>query len=110
MAPGHEKPAVALSNVPSVKELCDRLGFESASQKETSAFTDATHSFRKSYKTSDGGAGVNLTNWYATDVQQELAAMAVKFLDDCGNGGRFWSSSRRWKEYEDMTYPDDRAA
>lgn len=108
MASGYQKPIVALSNVPSVGELCNRLGFENASQKETNTFTEATHEFRKSYKTSDGGAGINLTNWYAIDVQQELTAMATKFVDECGNSERFWSSSRRWKEYGDITYPEDR--
>jgi hypothetical protein len=108
MAPGRTKPAVALSKVPSVKELCDRLGFERASPRETSVFTDTTHAFRKSYRTSDGGDGANLTDWNSLFVQQELSEMAINFLEQSGNGERFWSNSRRWKDDGDLTYPEDR--
>ncbi len=108
MAPGRSKPAVALSKVPSVKELCDKLGFARATPRETSVFTDTTHAFRKSYKTSDGSDGANLTDWNSTRVQQELSAMAIRFQDHSGNGERFWSDSRRWKEDGDLVYPEDR--
>jgi hypothetical protein len=108
MAPGRKKSAVALSKVPSIKELCDSLGFERASPIETSVFTDTTHAFRKSYKCSNGSAGSDLTEWYSISVQQELAAMAMKFLTEKGNGERFWSDSRRWKGDGDLTYPEDR--
>lgn len=108
MTPKRKKPAMPLSKVPSVKELCDRLGFERASTMETSVFTDTTHAFRKSYKTTDGSAGANLTDWNSTSVQQELTAMAISFLDRSGNGVRFWSGSRRWMQEGDLTYPEDR--
>jgi hypothetical protein len=108
MAPGRKNHAVALSKVPSVTELCDRLGFERATPIETSVFTDTTHAFRKSYKCSNGSAGASLTDWYSVDVQQELAAMAGRFLTERDNGERFWSDSRRWKEDGDLTYPEDR--
>src|SRR5271163_1243193 len=102
MAPGRRKPAVAPSKVPSVKELCDGLGFERASPIETSVFTDTTHPFRKSYSCSDGSPGSNLTNWNSIDVQQELTAMAGSFLTERDNGERFWSDSRRWKQEGDL--------
>jgi hypothetical protein len=97
-----------LSKVPSVKELCDRLGFERASPIETSVFTDTTHAFRKSYRTSNGNPGSNLIDWYSTEVQQELSTMAMNFLEQGGNGVRFWSDSRRWKDMDDLTWPEDK--
>jgi hypothetical protein len=108
MAPNRKKPVVALSQVPSVKELCNRLGFERATPAETTVFTDTTHAFRKSYKRPNGSAGSSLTDWNSISVQQELTAMAMAFLADGGNGERFWSDSRRWKDDGDLTYPDDR--
>jgi hypothetical protein len=108
MAPSRKKPAVALSQVPSVRELCNRLGFERATQAETTVFTDTTHAFRKSYRCSNGSSGSSLTEWNSVNVQQELSAMALEFLDAGGNGERFWSDSRRWKEEGDLMYPEDR--
>jgi hypothetical protein len=91
-----------------VKELCNKLGFEQATPAETTVFTDTTHAFRKSYKCSNGDAGSVLTDWNSNSVQQELAAMAMEFLDDAGNGERFWSDLRRWKDDGDLMYPEDR--
>lgn len=108
MAPSRKKPAVALSQVPSVKELCNKLGFERATQAETTVFTDTTHAFRKSYRCSNGSTGSSLTEWNSISVQQELTAMAMAFLADRGNGERFWSDLRRWKDDGDLTYPEDR--
>ncbi len=109
MGPVRKKPAVSLSKVPSVKELCDRLGFERASPREVSVFTDTTHAFRKSYKTTNGSPGSDLVDWYSTEVQKDLSAMALDFLEQAGNGERFWSDSRRWKDVADnLTWPDDK--
>lgn len=108
MSPSRRKPDVALSQVPSVKELCNRLGFQRATQTETTVFTDATHMFRRSYKCSDGTAGSDLTDWNSPRVQQELAAMAMAFLAARGNGELFWSDCRRWMDEGDLTHLEDK--
>src|SRR6266536_240518 len=88
------KPSVALSKVPSVKELCELLGFQRASLKDTNKFIEATHSWRKSYITSSGQPASQLLLWNQTSVQLDLDEMAQKFIDDKGNGDRFWSPGR----------------
>jgi hypothetical protein len=108
------KPTVALSKVPSVKELCERLGFQHASLKETNSFIDASHAWRKSYKTSDGTAGTALLRWNEASVQLDLKTMAERFLEDKGNedkqnAERFWSPARSWNHDSDVQYPKDRA-
>lgn len=103
-----KKPAVTLSKVPSVKEICERLGFQHASLKDTNAFTDATHAWRKSYKTSNGTAGTELLLWNELSVQLDLTIMAERFLEDKGNGERFWSPTRSWNHDSDVKYPEDR--
>lgn len=34
--------------------------------------------------------------------------MAIKFLDEAGNGVRFWSDTRSWSEGDDLNYPEDK--
>jgi hypothetical protein len=104
-----KKPAVALSKVPSVKELCERLGFQRASLKDTNAFMDATHTWRKSYRTSGGTPGTELLLWNQLPVQSDLTIMAERFLEDRKNGDRFWSPARDWNHDSDVQYPEDRA-
>jgi hypothetical protein len=108
MGPIRKKPAIALSNIPPVKELCEKLGFRRASSRQESDFIDTTHAFRKKYKTPAGTPGSELTDWNLVTVQHELFTMAMKFLDEAGNGERFWSVSRTWKEDGDLHYPDDK--
>ena len=109
-----KKPAVALSKVPSVKELCEKLGFQHASLKETNTFIDASHSWRKSYRTSDGTSGTQLLQWNQPSVQLDLTTMAERFLENNGNvenernGDRFWSQTRSWNHDSDIQYPEDR--
>ena len=105
-----KKPTVALSKVPSVKELCERLGFQHASLKETNAFLDATHTWRKAYRIGGGGTpGTELLLWNQLSVQSDLTIMAELFLVDRDNGDRFWSPTRSWNHDDDVQYPEDRA-
>jgi hypothetical protein len=108
MAPGRKKPAMRLSNVPPVKELCDKLGFQRASSRKVDNFMDMVHIFRKNYKTAGGTPGAELKDWNLATVQHELSIMASKFLDEAGNGDRFWSETRTWKKDGDFNYPDDK--
>lgn len=104
-----KRPSIALSKVPSVKELCELLGFQHASLKDTIKFTDATHAWRKSHRTSDGNLASELLLWNQPSVQMHLTEMAGKFLDD-GNGDRFWSPNRSWSSHQEdeLEYPQDR--
>jgi hypothetical protein len=108
MGAGRKKQAISLSQVPSVKELCDKLGFQQSSSRDTSAFTDTTHAFRKVYKTADGISGAELTDWKSTTTQRELMTMAHKFLDDNGNGEKFWSETKGRNEISELRYPKDK--
>jgi hypothetical protein len=106
---GSKKPAVTLSKVPSVRELLERLGFQHASLKDTNAFTEATHAWRKSYRTTNGTSGTDLLFWNESPVQIDLTVMAERFLEDKSNGERFWSPSRSWNRESDVQYPEDRS-
>jgi hypothetical protein len=103
-----DKPAVALSKVPSVKELCELLGFQRASLKETNVFVQATHAWRKSYKTDHGEAGGTLLSWKSPAVQRDLRQMAEGFLNHNDKGVQFWGPSRPWGQLSDLHFPEDR--
>jgi len=102
-----QKPAVALSKVPSVKELCEQLGFQRASIKEMDVFLEATRTWRKTYKTSDDSPGSDLLRWNDPIVQLELRWMAEDFVRDNGNGDRFWGPSRNWYDDSDVQFPEE---
>jgi hypothetical protein len=105
---GRKKPAMRLSNVPPINDLCDKLGFQHASFGIVDDFTDRLHMFRKNYKTSGGTPGAELKDWNLAAIQHELSTMALKFLDEAGNGNRFWSETRTWKKDGDFNYPNDK--
>jgi hypothetical protein len=69
MAPGCKKPAMRLSNVPPVKELLDKLGFQRALSRKVDDFIGMVRIFRKNYKTSDGTLGAELKDWNLATVQ-----------------------------------------
>jgi hypothetical protein len=104
-----KKPSITLSKIPSVKELFERLGFQHASVKDENSFHDATHAWRKAFKTSSGRLGPELILWNSPDVQIDLTEMAERFLKDGNNAERFWSPIRSWNHDSDLQYPEDRA-
>jgi hypothetical protein len=106
MAPPRKKASLSLSKVPSIKELCDLLGFEAASSKITNHFTDSTHHWRKHFKTPDGIEGFKLIDWSLPQVQEELYNMALKYLES-GNGRKYWAGPREWNPVPDLQYPED---
>ena len=108
MRPARKKPAIPLSNVPPVKELCEKLGFQHALSRQVTDFVDTTRAFRKNYRTSNGTPGTELTDWNQGTIQHELFTMAIKFLDEARNGVRFWSDTRPWSEDGDLNYPEDK--
>jgi hypothetical protein len=101
------KPSITLSKVPSVKELCDRLGFENASSKVITHFTDSTHNWRKHFKTPGGVKGATLIDWSKPQVQEDLYNMAMKYLDS-GYGQKYWTGPKDWNPEPDFRYPEDR--
>ncbi|KAH7395642.1 hypothetical protein BKA64DRAFT_63542 [Cadophora sp. MPI-SDFR-AT-0126] len=100
------KPAVSLSKVPSIKELLEPLGFQSAPIKDTDKFLESTRTFRKSYQGQAVNANVNLLQWNDPIVQSEYRNMAKLFLADDDNGDRYWGSKRFWYS-TGLQYPDD---
>jgi hypothetical protein len=102
------RPTTSLSKVPSVKRLSELLGIQHASLKDSTVFMDATHAFRKSCTTVDGPLVATLVDWNLPSVQTQLRTAAVKFLDDNGNGERFWNPTRPWAQPSDLHYPKDR--
>lgn len=107
-----KKPSVPITKVPSVKELCELLGFQHASLKDTTFFMNTSHAWRKSFKTSSGLSGPELLQWNDPLVQLNLTEMSERFLEasnnGINNGLRFWSSSRSWNQDSDLVLPDDR--
>lgn len=102
-----QKPSVPLSKVPSVKELCEQLGFQRASIKDTDTFMDATRAWRRSYKTSKNLPGGDLLRWNDPAVQSELKEMAATFLETGDNSERFWGFSRNWYHPSDIQFPEE---
>jgi len=111
MTPGKrtKNRTIPITKVPSIKELCERLGFQHASLKDTSTFVEASHAWRKSYITSSGVAGTELLLWKDPDVQFNLREMSEKFLEVSNNGEAFWSANRSWNHDSDLTYPENKS-
>jgi hypothetical protein len=104
------KPSLPLSKVPSVRELCELLGFQQASLKDTNTFMEAARAWRKSYHTSSGRPATKILHWNQQSDQLDLEEMAQDFLDKRGgNGERFWSPDRSWNRDSDLQLPEDRA-
>lgn len=107
------KPAVALSKVPSIKELCELLGLQHASLKDTNTFMDSTRAWRKTYQPSSGRLATSLLHWNQASDQYDLKEMAEAFIDnkvgDKVNGEIFWSPSRSWSHGSELQFPEDRA-
>lgn len=101
-----QKPLIPLSKVPSVGELCELLGFQSASIKDTEKFVDTTRAWRKSYKPVSNMTKNDLLRWNEVAVQAELKVMAEKFLGNAENGQRFWGTGRTWL-CEEIQFPED---
>ena len=102
------RPSLSLSKVPSVKKLSEDLGMQHASVKESTEFMDTIHAFRKSCTTANGSPVAKLLEWNLPSVQEGLRTAAVKFLDDNGNGERFWNPDRPWAQPSDPHYPKQR--
>lgn len=102
-------PPISVSKIPSLKELSDQLGFQSASLKDTSNFMEGTRAWRKSFKTSSGRLGTTLLQWKDLSTQQDLEEMAQRFVDHKNNSDRFWSSQRDWFQDSNIEFPEDRA-
>ncbi|KFZ03635.1 hypothetical protein V502_10782 [Pseudogymnoascus sp. VKM F-4520 (FW-2644)] len=97
------KPTVLLSKVPSLRDICDALGFRNS--KEQSAFTDFTHKWRKTYRTSDNRSGTDLIQWKLPKTQDDLTRMANTFLHGVGTGERFWPQLEN--PGDRLCFPDD---
>jgi len=98
--------SVPLSKVPSVRQLCELLGIQHASLKDSTVFMDTVLAFRKTSTTSNGSPVIKLLDWNSQSVQNDLRSAAVKFLDENDNGHRFWKPTRGWAQPSDLHYPE----
>ncbi|KFY46828.1 hypothetical protein V495_02230 [Pseudogymnoascus sp. VKM F-4514 (FW-929)] len=99
----NKKPTVLLSKVPSLRDICDALGFRNS--KEQNAFTDFTHKWRKTYRTSDNRSGTDLIQWKLPKTQDDLTRMANTFLHGVGTGEKFWPQLET--PGDRLCFPDD---
>lgn len=97
------------SQVPIVKELCEKLGFESLSDRQP--LLDSTHQWRRMYLCKDGTFGKDLIQWKSLDTQRKLRKMAEEYVECSGNGPRFWPLKERPTERsrtrDVLEYPED---
>ncbi|KAH8810882.1 hypothetical protein F5884DRAFT_749288 [Xylogone sp. PMI_703] len=103
----NKKSTVPIGQVPLVRVLCELLGFQRASVRDTQSFLETMHAWRKSSVTSDGEKIGNMLNWRDPRVQTELAAMSTRFLES-DNAQRFWSPDRSWWQEGDLRFPEDK--
>jgi hypothetical protein len=103
---GH-KPELRMNQVPTVAQLVNNLGFESASRPDTEAFHAAVHLWRKNYKTDYGLPGTELLQWNDNQVQIDLDLMAEKFVLN-HRTGEISSTERDWFDGSYLEYPDDK--
>ncbi|KFY77954.1 hypothetical protein V499_02788 [Pseudogymnoascus sp. VKM F-103] len=99
----NRKPTVLLSKVPSLRDICDALGFRNS--KEQNAFTDFSHKWRKTYRTSDNRSGTDLIQWKLQSTQDDLTRMANTFLHGVGTGEKFWPHLEN--PGDRLCFPDD---
>jgi hypothetical protein len=72
------------------------------------SFKNAAHLWRKSYETSDSKPASDLLNWKEPLIQQQLTETAEEFLDNDGNGEKFWPATRTWFQDSNLQFPADR--
>jgi len=77
------------SNIPGVGILREQLDQTDASLHGRS-FIHLLLGFRVGYTTSNGVAGTEFNDWKSLEHQAALRQMATVFLDDLGNGQKFW--------------------
>jgi len=104
-----KKPATSVTKIPSIKMLCDGLGFQHADSKCTATFMSALHSWRKTFKSSSGFDGPELLSWNDPGVQRDLMEMSEGFVRDSNNGERYWGPSRQWKQATDLEFPIEKS-
>lgn len=100
-------PMMPQSRLPKVKELCEALGFGSASGRPSIDLTESTQSWRKQYRTSDGVAGKDLLEWRQQMIRHALMKMALDYLELGGYGRRHWPSVRSESLRNVPEYPRD---
>ena len=98
---------LAQNQIPQIRELQDKLGFDGTDGRSPADLIDATHRFRKEYLTSDGRPGRDLKDWKTPRTQAELLRMARTFLNDEHYGRKFWSASANSSSKRGLEYPKD---
>ena len=93
------------SQVPIVTAICERLGFESLSDRQ--ALQDSTHHWRRTYKCDDGTLGKDLVDWKSATTQKNIMVMTREYLDRAGNGAKFWPPRGRPQPRTIPEWPED---
>lgn len=104
------EPEILEKDIPGVRTLIEKLGFQYATTQQTKIFSSASLTWRKSYMNDTTLPKKNLNKWAMPDVRNELGVMADYFLVRDGGGERFWSAERDWikDKNTDLIYPKDK--
>ncbi|PVH76069.1 hypothetical protein DL98DRAFT_657767 [Cadophora sp. DSE1049] len=83
-----------MCDIPSIGELCRKLGFENATEEDIEELRRVTRRFLQSHDLPPRMELENLLDWDKPTSAMELRYMAISFLsdDDHRNGERFWGS------------------
>ena len=101
------KSPLAQNQIPQIRELQEKLGFDGRDGRAPADLRDATHHFRKEYLTGDGTPGRDLKDWKTPRTQAELLRMARTFLADEHYGMKFWPASTNSSSKRGLEYPKD---
>ena len=77
-------------DIASAGVLKTKLGYPSFAHGE---FWDTVKKYPSNYKARNGLAGNSLTRWRDVSHQKALEEMVQNFLDDDGNGIRYWPNN-----------------
>jgi hypothetical protein len=99
------------TSIPTVGALCEKLGYGKGKNEVTGLskndLTETTQVWRKKYVTPGGKPGRELKDWKSAAERQELLLMATRYLDEDGNGERFWPHNSEDDASKQLRYPAD---
>ena len=98
------KPPIPQNQIPTVKKICQDLGFGFSYDRQEHHLKEASQAWRRQYVTHDAIPGKDLRKWKEAKTQKDLTTMAKDFLEKGGYGKKLWpagwsSPSKRLPEY-----------
>jgi hypothetical protein len=98
------RPPITQNQIPTVKKICEDLGFGDPLDKPESYLKESTQSWRKQYKTREGTLGRSLIEWRQPRTQIDLKSMTIDYLEKGGYGVKHWPANTLGI----LEYPKDR--